>query len=335
MKLLKAIFSLPFIINVLIGFLLVVGLVFGLRKYLGVFTHHDEKVEIPDISKMKLFDALPVLQQAGLKYEIDSFKFDDKFESYTIFDVYPAMGSDVKKGRRIFIRANPKTWAPVAIPNLKDQYKNNAFRRLEQVGLTLGDTIYEPHKYQDVVLRMMHDNRVISPGTYVPRFSKIDLVIGASLQKDVPMISVIGLPLNDAKNEIERNMFEVGRVDDRDVLNKDMSNAVVFYQSPAPGDIYDEGESVILFVTDQPIEDLEGRIAELNGIYRKRIKTDSTGTVNYDFERRLDAGISRDVKRQVNAGIDESTARGEKKKEEKQTVTPTNTQGNATGVVVE
>ncbi len=133
MKFLKGIFNIPFILNVLVGIAIVIALIFGLREYLNVYTQHDEKIEIPDISEMKLFDALPVLVNAGLKYEIDSFKFDDKYDPYTIFEVYPEMGSQVKKGRRIFIRANPKTYAPVAVPNLKDQYKNNAFRRLEQV----------------------------------------------------------------------------------------------------------------------------------------------------------------------------------------------------------
>ncbi len=336
MKILKAILSLPVLVNVFIGFLLVLALIFGLREYLNVFTHHDEKVQIPDISKMKLFDALPLLQQAGLKYEIDSFKFDDKYDSYTIFEVYPAMGSDVKKGRRIFIRANPKTWAPVEVPNLKDQYKNSAFRRLEQVGLEVGDTIFEPHKFKDIVLRMMYNNRVIKAGEFVPRFSKIDLVIGASLQKDVPMISVIGLPLEDARHLLEQNMFEVGRVDDRDVADKDSKNAVVFYQSPAPNDIYDQGESVILFLTDQPMEEMEDRIAELNSMYHKRISTDSTGSVNYDFERQLDSDISKDVVRQVKTNIDVSTARGKKEKPKTENKPSTsNSQGNGEGIIVD
>ncbi len=314
MNFIRAIFNRTLILNILIGISLGIGLVFGLRSYLTKFTHHGEQIEIPDISKLNLFDALPVIQNAGLKYEIDSFKFDDKYPPYTIFDVYPSIGSEVKKGRRIFIRANPKTYAPVTIPNVKDWSKNNAIKTIERSGLIVGDTIYEPNKFSGIVLRMMYNNRVVNGGEEVPRFSKIDLVIGSSLDRDVPMVNVVGMSLEDAQHVLEQNYFEVGRIDDRDVLNKESENIRVFYQSPGSGELFDQGETVILFLTDQGEEEIQGRIAELNGIYRKTIKTDSLGGLNYNVTRNLSRNVSEETRRQVReSGIDRSTSSGQEK----------------------
>ena len=76
------------------------------------------------------------------EYEVDSFKYDPKFKPYQVLKIYPTPGSHVKDGRTIVLKVNPKTYAPVAVPDILDRYKFLAFRKLDLLGLKVGDTIY-------------------------------------------------------------------------------------------------------------------------------------------------------------------------------------------------
>jgi serine/threonine-protein kinase len=122
----------------------------------------------------------------------------------------------VKDGRTIVLKVNPKTYAPVTIPDILDGYKGLAFRKLERLELKVGDTIYEPNIQKDAVIRMMYNGAVIKPGAKVPMFSTIDLVIGTGPKRNVTVPNLVGMTVAQAKVVIAQNLFEVGLVDHQD-----------------------------------------------------------------------------------------------------------------------
>jgi serine/threonine-protein kinase len=50
---------------------------------------------------------------------------------------------------------------------------------LEQVGLKVGDTIYEPSIQKDAVIRILYKGNEVKPKTKLARFSVVDVVIGS------------------------------------------------------------------------------------------------------------------------------------------------------------
>ena len=69
------------IIQVLLNVAIVLALSYGLYHFifnvwLDSYTNHNEFVEVPDLSKMKINEATAKLEELGLTYEVDSSRFD-------------------------------------------------------------------------------------------------------------------------------------------------------------------------------------------------------------------------------------------------------------------
>lgn len=247
---------------------------FIIRVWMENYTNHGQEIEIPDLTEMDIEEATKILDELKLTYEIDSIRFDSAQLPNSVISIFPEQGFKVKEGRKIFIKANPKGWRPTSLPDIVGKSKRLAFAQLKMAGLEVGDTIYEPDLAKDAVLRVMYRGKQISKDSELPRFSKVDLVLGKGLVYGVKMENLIGMNLEEARSSIYDNQFDVGRlVIDGNV--SDSSSLRVYYQYPLPGDNYDQGLPVDLWLTTRSIRDLESKIKELNQQYRNFESNDS------------------------------------------------------------
>ena len=277
---LKSLFHWKVLVNLLLAIAFFVGLVWLTFRWLEYHTHHGEEVAVPGVVNMTVHDAIKVLDDAGLEYEVDSFKYDPKYRPFQVLQVFPSAGSRVKNGRTIILKVNPKTWAPVAVPDILDRYKGMAFRQLDLIGLKVGDTIYEPSIQRVAVIRMQINGSTIKPGSLLPRFSSIDLVIGTGPKRNVMVPNLIGLTVQEAKAIIAQNLFEYGLVDHEDG-GSDESD-IVYYQDPEGGALRDQGMQVDLWASKKTPGQMSAKIGQLNAIYRVRIDT-TTPPPMYDY----------------------------------------------------
>ncbi|MDO5616261.1 MAG: PASTA domain-containing protein, partial [Cruoricaptor ignavus] len=268
---LKSLFHWKVLLNLLIGIAMFLGLVWLAFRWLEVHTNHGKEIPVPNVVNMSVHKAIEVLDDAGLDYEVDSFKYDPKFKPFQVLQIYPNPGARVKGGRSIIMRVNPRTWAKVQVPDILDRYKGLAFRQLESVGLSVGDTIYEPNIQRDAVIRMQMDGNVLKPGTLLPRFSTIDLVIGTGPKRNVTVPNLVGLTVQEAKAIIANNLFEVGLVDYEDGGQDDSD--IVYYQDPEGGALRDQGMQIDLWASKKTPAELGGKISQLNSMYRMKIDT--------------------------------------------------------------
>ena len=277
---LKSLFHWKVLLNMLLAIALFVGLVWLTFRWLEFHTHHGEEVAVPGVVNMTVHEAIKVLDDAGLEYEVDSFKYDPKYKPFQVLQIFPSAGSRVKNGRSIILKVNPKTWAPVAVPDILDRYKGMAFRQLDLIGLKVGDTIYEPSIQRDAVIRMQINGSTIKPGALLPRFSTIDLVIGTGPKRNVTVPNLIGLTVQEAKAIIANNLFEYGLVDHEDG-GRDESD-IVYYQDPEGGALRDQGMQIDLWASKKTPGQMGAKISQLNSIYRVRVDT-STPPPMYDY----------------------------------------------------
>src|SRR5690606_13722204 len=175
-----------------------------------------------------------------------------------VLQIYPSAGSRVKDGRTIMLKVNPRTYAQVSVPDVLDRYKGLAFRQLEQVGLKVGDTIYEPSIQRDAVLRMLYNGTSLKPGSLLPRFSTIDIVIGAGPKRNITVPNLIGLTVQEAKAIIKQNLFEVGLVESED--GKQDESDIVYYQDPAPYDVRDQGMQIDIWASKKTPAEMGAKI---------------------------------------------------------------------------
>lgn len=277
---LKSLFHWKVWVNILLAAAVFVGAVWLTFRWLEMHTNHGKEIAVPNVMNKSVHDAIKILDDSGLTYEVDSFKYDPKFKPFQVLQIYPSAGSRVKDGRTIVLKVNPRTYAQVSVPDVLDRYKGLAFRQLEQVGLKVGDTIFEPSIQRDAVIRMMYNGANLKPGALLPRFTTIDLVIGAGPRRNISVPNLVGLTVQEAKLIIAQNLFEVGLVEYEDGGGDESD--IVYYQDPAAMDVRDQGMQIDIWASKKTPAEMGGKISQLNSIYR--IKMDYSMPDNYDSE---------------------------------------------------
>lgn len=287
MKFLKALTKWQFWTSLLMMGIACFGLYhFIFNIWLESYTNHGQEIEIPDLAKMDVRQAMKSLDELGLTYEIDSVRYDSTKKPFSILDFYPVKGFKVKEGRRIFIKSNPSGWRPTNLPDIIGKSKRLAFTQLKLAGLVVGDTIYEPDLAKDAVLRVMYRGKQIGNGSEIPRFAKVDLVLGKGLEYGVSTPNLVGMALEGAKSSILANRFEVGMLN-VDGAVTDSASLKVYYQYPLPGDNYDQGLPVDLWLTSRDPKELEAKVKELDRQYRNFGENDSLATKSYEQDLKI------------------------------------------------
>lgn len=268
---LKSLFNWKVLLNLVVAIGVFVGLVWLTFRWLEYHTNHGQEIPVPNIVNKSVQEAIKILDDSGLEYEVDSFNYDPKYRPFQVLQVYPVPGSRVKDGRAIQLRVNPRTWAKVEVPDVINKYSGLAFQRLEQVGLKVGDTIFEPSIQKDAVIRILYKGNEVKPKTKLARFSIVDVVIGSGPMRNISIPNVVGLTVKEARVVIAKSMFEVGLVEHEDG-SKDESD-IIYYHDPAAGDVRDQGMQIDLWASKKTPAELSAKIEQLNSIYRMKVDT--------------------------------------------------------------
>ncbi|MBB4808122.1 serine/threonine-protein kinase [Chryseobacterium defluvii] len=268
---LKSLFNWKVLLNLLVAIGVFVGLVWLTFRWLEYHTNHGQEIPVPNVINKSVHDAVTVLEDTGLEYEVDSSKYNPKYRPFQVLQVHPVPGSRVKDGRTVRLVVNPRSWAPVAVPDVINKYSGLAFQRLDRVGLKVGDTIFEPSIQKDALLRILYKGNAVKPGSLLPRFSIVDVVIGSGPMRNISIPNVVGLTVKEARAVITRSLFEVGLVEHEDG-GKDESD-IVYYQDPASGDVRDQGMQMDLWASKKTPAELRSKIEQLNATYRMKIDT--------------------------------------------------------------
>jgi len=182
--------------------------------YLPNTTNHGETVTVPDLEGIHLDDIDEFLTKRNLRFEVLSDSgFTAEYEPFTILNQYPLPGSKVKENRKIFLTLNAVNPPKVKMPDLVDGSVKNAQLVLQSYGLERGNIKYVPDLAQNAVLEQKFEGKDIEAGTFIPKGSKIDLVVGDGLGNTVLEVpDVNGMDLEEAEFIIVGSGLKVGSV---------------------------------------------------------------------------------------------------------------------------
>jgi beta-lactam-binding protein with PASTA domain len=219
--------------------LLVTIFVLFFYVYLPGVTNHGETVTVPDMEGIHIDDVDEFLTKRNLRFEVlrDS-GFTAEFEPLTILKQYPNPGSKVKENRKVFLTLNATNPPKVKMPDLVDGSVKNAQLVLESYGLNMGNIRYVPDLAQNAVLEQNYEGGTIEPGTFLPKGSKIDLVVGDGLGNTVLEVpDVKGMDLEEAEFIIVGSGLKLGSVlfQDPALAGQDASEVV---ENASPGQKY-------------------------------------------------------------------------------------------------
>lgn len=245
-------------INILGMAVLSVVLVIGLNASMKFFTHHDQKLAVPDISGMTLEEGIRVLDKNDMGYILVDSLFDPNLKPHEIIDQSPKKGSFVKQNRKIYVTINSINPPTVKLPRLVDMSKRQAQLILESSGFKLGREIYQPDIAKDAVLSVRVNGKTAMEDMPLPKGSVVDLILGDGLgMLDVEIPDLIGLTVMEAMAVLEAVQLSVGQIKtEKGVV--DQLSAYVYYQQPEFGSAVKmaPGDPVNLFVTNVIPENL-------------------------------------------------------------------------------
>ena len=160
--------------------LVIIFIVFFLvYNSLKIYTKHNRYIEVPNLAGKNLDEAIIILDDNKLRYEVlDSSKFFVNIPNYSVISQIPKELELVKKNRKIYLNVNPKNFQKVSLPNVIQITKRNAESILTALGFKVRDYSYIDNIGKDMVLDAQFDGESITPGSIIPKKSKIDLILG-------------------------------------------------------------------------------------------------------------------------------------------------------------
>ena len=240
--------------HLLAALILVVVMIAGAMVFLDVATKHNQELTVPDLSNMSVEEADSVAALNDMVIDVTDSVFVKRMKRGAVYRQNPAPGSKVKSGRRIALTINAVNAKKITMPNLVGYSMRQAKAELLSRGLTLGKLIYVQDMATNNVLRQLHDNLEIEPGSMIESESVIDLVVGLNGNDFVTYVpDVAGLKCMSAVDAIHDHSLNVKNLRfDKSVKDYDDSlNAMVYNQVPEPSDSIhvNMGSDVTLYLT--------------------------------------------------------------------------------------
>jgi beta-lactam-binding protein with PASTA domain len=180
MSLFQFVRSRIFIKHVLIAAVGLALFVFIVLKWLSITTHHNQRIEVPNLKELSIEDMEHTLNELDLRWVIiDSASYNPNFPKRSVISHDPEEGDFVKENRKIYITLNPSGYKNVVIPAMYGKTKRQAYSQLMAIGLRISDEeIFVKDIGKDVVRGLVIGNRELKEGDQIPKNSLVKLKLG-------------------------------------------------------------------------------------------------------------------------------------------------------------
>jgi len=174
----KKIIRKPVFIHLVSAFIVFCIIVFLVLQGLTIYTRHNQVIAIPDVKGLQMEEARIFLENKGLRYRVIDSVYTNEVKPGAIFEIIPAIGSNVKKGRILFITINANTVQMAAIPDVIDQSYRQGEALITGRGFTSVTKQYVNGPYRDLIIGVELDGKRLKPGELVPLNANLTLKVG-------------------------------------------------------------------------------------------------------------------------------------------------------------
>ncbi len=225
--------------NLFLAVLIVAVILFGVNIGLEKFTQHNDTVKVPDMVGRTISEAGEMAAGDDLTLIVTDSVFVNRFKHGAVYAQNPKAGTDVKKGRKIYITMNAVKKKQVEMPNLVGLSLRQAKVELTSRHLVLGHLIYVPDIATNNVLAQMRDYQDIPAGEKIDVGTVVDLKLGLSSNDPYTVVSSFaGLSYHKAVSAVQDSYLNVSQVFfDQTVRSySDSLEAFVYRQIPQASD---------------------------------------------------------------------------------------------------
>lgn len=167
-----------FWLNLAAMIIVVVALLFGVLKWLDVYTRHGEAVVVPDVKGMTVDEATKMFSSHGLVCVVSDSNYVKNKAAGIVLDVNPGAGQKVKEGRTIYLTINTLSIPLRVVPDVAD---NSSLRQAQAKVLAAGFKLNEVHLVsgeKDWVYGIQYQGRPLEAGDKVPLGAFLTLMVG-------------------------------------------------------------------------------------------------------------------------------------------------------------
>ena len=172
--------------NIILMLALVIGIPAFVFSSLGVFTHHGEKIEVPNVVGQSVYDAEDMLSDRSLKAVVVDSVYEPKAKPGSVLEQKPKAGEEVKSDRMIYLTINLKGKPLVMFP---DVVNNCSYREAEGVLTTLGFKLTAPKRIEgrqkDWVVGVKQGLKELHVGEMVSRDRALTILVGAGVNDSI------------------------------------------------------------------------------------------------------------------------------------------------------
>ena len=234
--------------------LIAVVMIAGAMIFLNIATKHNQELVVPDLSNLTVEEAVAEAALNDMIVDVTDSVFVKRMKRGAVYRQNPAPGSKVKSGRRIALTINAVNAKKLTMPNLVGFSMRQAKAELLSRGLVLGRLVYVQDMATNNVLRQLHGNREIEPGTMIESEAVIDLVVGLNGHDYVTYVpNLAGLKCISAVEAVHDHSLNISKLRFDDTVRDydDSLSAMVYRQVPEPSDSIhvNMGTDVTLYLT--------------------------------------------------------------------------------------
>lgn len=248
--------SRSFWINLLFAVLLS-GVLFWISLWFtDVYTHHGEKIAVPDLKGKTLNEVEDLLGDENLSYKVLDSVFNRNAAPGSVIEQFPRKGQEVKRNRVIALTIAAIAPQKVKIDAVKDLSLRQAIGQLSKKGIFVKKLEYTTSSYTNLVLGMSLNGKKIHAGEKIYKGEEVILHVGKSENITFTVPNLIGLSENYAKRKILEAGLNIGKVTFKNNSEEAKKISRVVQQSLGVGGSVEPGKNIniILAAPKSPTE---------------------------------------------------------------------------------
>lgn len=167
-----------FWLNIIGMIVLVVLMVFGVLKWLDVYTRHGQAVVVPNVEGMTVDEAAKMFRDHRLECIVSDSTYVKNKPAGIVLDANPVAGQKVKEGRIIYLTINTLSVPLRTVPDVAD---NSSLRQAQAKVLGAGFKLNEVEEIvgeKDWVYGVKYQGRLLETGDKVPLGAALTLMVG-------------------------------------------------------------------------------------------------------------------------------------------------------------
>lgn len=170
------------LLNIAAMILVAILLVWGVLRYLDVYTRHGQAIVVPNVKGLSIKEANLQLANYDLVAAVSDSNYVKDKPAGSVLELNPGAGQRVKKGRTIYLTVNTSNVPMFQVPDVADNSSlRQAHARMLAAGFKLTECEWIPGE-KDWVYGVKYNGVELQHGDKVPTGATLTLVVGDGMQ---------------------------------------------------------------------------------------------------------------------------------------------------------